>query len=292
MSQINVNTILPTVGSPCVSLNGVNAVYDNSLASMKLGTNNAAVLGNNNTIIGPSAATSVTGALNTIIGSQSGLFLTSGQRNTFVGANSGRSITTGFNNTVIGDQASYNSTTASENVVIGQGAGFNITTANNCVFIGKGAGQGVGNLTGFHNVAIGAGSTVSSASAYGEFVLGSLSTYVLRCNVTSITSLSDARDKKDVTDLRAGLDFINTLRPVEFVWDDRDENGKHDVADFGFIAQDLKAAQDDADMADILKLVYESNPEKLEASYGKLIPILVKAIQELSAEVKQLKANK
>jgi hypothetical protein len=88
--------------------------------------------------------------------------------------------------------------------------------------------------------------------------------------------------------LRAGLNFINGLRPVEFVWDDRDEEGRHNVADFGFIAQDLKAAQEDAEMADVLKLVYESNPEKLEASYGKLLPILVKAIQELAAKVELL----
>jgi hypothetical protein len=42
-------------------------------------------------------------------------------------------------------------------------------------------------------------------------------------------------------------------------------------------------------VADYLKLVYEGNEEKLQASYGKLVPILVKAIQELSEEVKQLK---
>ena len=35
--------------------------------------------------------------------------------------------------------------------------------------------------------------------------------------------------------------------------------------------------------------VYDKNPERLEASYGRLVPILVKAVQELSAEVKQLK---
>jgi hypothetical protein len=84
------------------------------------------------------------------------------------------------------------------------------------------------------------------------------------------------------------LDFVKGLRPVEFVWDDREEHGKHDIADFGFIAQDLKAAQEDVEMADILKLVYDENPEKLEASYGKLIPILVKAIQDLAAKVEQL----
>jgi hypothetical protein len=43
--------------------------------------------------------------------------------------------------------------------------------------------------------------------------------------------------------------------------------------------------------AKFLGLVYEANPDRLEASYGKLIPVLVRAIQELSAEVKALKAN-
>ena len=41
---------------------------------------------------------------------------------------------------------------------------------------------------------------------------------------------------------------------------------------------------------DYLKRLFnEENPEKLEASYGKLLPVLVKAIQELSSEVKSLK---
>jgi hypothetical protein len=73
------------------------------------------------------------------------------------------------------------------------------------------------------------------------------------------------------------------------VWDDRDKTGKHNIKDFGFIAQDLKKSQEDINLAETLKLVYEENPEKLEASYGKLIPILVKAIQDLSKEIKILK---
>ena len=40
-----------------------------------------------------------------------------------------------------------------------------------------------------------------------------------------------------------------------------------------------------------LDLVYESNPEKLEAKQGKLIPVLVKAIQELSVKVTALEAG-
>jgi hypothetical protein len=54
----------------------------------------------------------------------------------------------------------------------------------------------------------------------------------------------------------------------------------------------LKATQEKHDMAEILGLVYEENPEKLEASYGKLIPILVKAIKELSAKVEALESKK
>ena len=40
---------------------------------------------------------------------------------------------------------------------------------------------------------------------------------------------------------------------------------------------------------DILDLVYEINENRLEAKYNKLIPIMAKAIQELSEEIKELK---
>jgi len=38
-------------------------------------------------------------------------------------------------------------------------------------------------------------------------------------------------------------------------------------------------------------LVFDVNPDKLEAGYGKLIPVLVQALKDLSAEVKTLKAQ-
>ena len=40
-----------------------------------------------------------------------------------------------------------------------------------------------------------------------------------------------------------------------------------------------------------MDLVYANNPDKLEAKYSNLIPVLTKAIQELSAEVEQLKSQ-
>ena len=61
-------------------------------------------------------------------------------------------------------------------------------------------------------------------------------------------------------------------------------NGKKRL---GFIAQDLQNAMGTKDN-DILDLIYESNPERLEVKYGNLIPILTKAIQDLSNRVDKL----
>jgi hypothetical protein len=64
--------------------------------------------------------------------------------------------------------------------------------------------------------------------------------------------------------------------------------GKVGIPDAGFIAQDLVAAEDATGLAETLQLTFRDNPDALEISPGRLIPILVKAIQELSAKVAAL----
>jgi hypothetical protein len=66
------------------------------------------------------------------------------------------------------------------------------------------------------------------------------------------------------------------------------DGGKVGVKDIGFIAQELAEVEDALNAHDVLALTYRENPEKLEASYGRLVPILVKAIQELSARLDAL----
>jgi hypothetical protein len=129
----------------------------------------------------------------------------------------------------------------------------------------------------------------STASVSNEITLGDSSITTLRCQVTSITALSDARDKKDIVELNAGLDFVEHLKPVSFTWNMRD-GGKVDISDTGFIAQDLQQVQIDTGIT-IPGLVYDINPERIEASYGKLLPVLVKAIQDLKKELDELKAQ-
>lgn len=194
-------------------------------------------------------------------------------------------------NVAIGWRSLLNSdgSTGINNVAVGVRSGIGIIDGGNNTVIGHWAGTNV--IDGTNNTIIGANASAASTSVNNSITIGNNQINVFRCNVQTITSLSDARDKKDVKELGAGLDFVKDLKPVEFVWDERGEDGKKDIKDFGFIAQDLKKSQEDAGLAETLKLVYEENPEKLEASYGKLVPILVKAIQELTAKVEALEAK-
>ena len=127
----------------------------------------------------------------------------------------------------------------------------------------------------------------STATTSGEITLGGTGHNTLRCNDTSIGSLSDRRDKTDIIDLPVGLNFLNTLKPRQFKWKTRDGNIKDGSTRCGFIAQEFQDAQASYKY---LKLVHDENENRLEANEGHLIPLLVKAIQELSAKVTALEA--
>jgi hypothetical protein len=89
---------------------------------------------------------------------------------------------------------------------------------------------------------------------------------------------SDARIKNTVEDIKYGLDTVNKLRPVSFKYNDT-ENTR-----LGFIAQEVKEL--------LPEVVSGSEEEQYSLSYDEVIPVLVKAVQELSAEVERLKASK
>jgi hypothetical protein len=286
MSQINVNTIVPfSTAQVIVSGVGIDAPNASTIKIFE-GTGFTPTIGTFSTAVGVQSLSSASGSENSSFGHSSLKQNTTGYQNTGVGVGSLQLNTTGYLNTAIGYSSLTNMSDGQRNVALGSSAGGSLTSGNQNIFIGD--NSGFQTFSGNNNILIGYVSDTATPTTSNSITLGNSSHNVLRCNVTSITSLSDARDKKDVADLRVGLDFVKGLRPVEFVWDDRSEHGKHDIADFGFIAQDLKAAQEDVDMADVLKLVYEANPEKLEASYGKLIPVLVQAIKDLAAKVETL----
>jgi hypothetical protein len=146
---------------------------------------------------------------------------------------------------------------------------------------------GSGCFTGCNNTIIGYDAAPSSKTVSNQITLGNSSITSLRANVTSISSLSDQRDKTNICDLSVGLCFVDELRPVTFDWNRRDESMSNQK-DVGFIAQDLDSLQQKYNIEDHLNIVLKENPDRLEASPGKLIPILVKAIQELTKKVEEL----
>jgi hypothetical protein len=173
-------------------------------------------------------------------------------------------------------QSSYGGTSygySNDNTAVGYFAGRYAYTGNNNTFIGNEAGP-----------------SSATANINNAIYLGNSSITSLKCNVQTISSLSDKRDKTNIETLPVGLDFINELKPVSFDWDRRDGTFK-DKKDTGFIAQELDEVQVKYNVEDYLELVSKDDPDRLEASYGKLIPVLVKAIQELSEEVSSLKSE-
>jgi hypothetical protein len=156
--------------------------------------------------------------------------------------------------------------------------------------VGALAGCSAG-ATGSNNTLLGYNAQASTAGSSNQIVLGNANNTIIRANVITITALSDARDKKDVAPLPIGLEFIKALNPVTFKWDQRDPEvtANRGTSDMGFIAQELLEAENSHRSRYFSKLVFDKDPEKLEASYGRLIPVLVKAIQELSNEVDRLK---
>ena len=270
--------------------------------------------GTENTIIGVDSGTALTNAArNTFLGNSAGFFTgnsitdvvaigfkagtyaaagnhisigresgrsNSGNGRIDIGTKTGYSNTSGSWNCNVGYFAAYTNTTGSENTVIGTEAGYNNTGTGN-TFLGYQAGYN--QTTGSNNTVIGHDAEPSAVDATNEITLGDANIATLRCQVTSITSLSDSRDKTNIEQSTYGLDFINKLNPVTFDWNTRD-GAKVGVKDLGFIAQELQEVDDEN-----LKLVYSNNPDKLEASYGRLIPVLVKAIQELKLELDNCK---
>jgi hypothetical protein len=239
-------------------------------------------------------------ATNTLCGSGALLVNSTGYDNTAIGVSSLSKNTIGHNNTAIGLQSIQINTTGTYNTGVGVNSLLGNTTGYDNTALGVDSLRT--NITGYYNTAIGSRANVASDAltnctsiGYGaicdtsdQITLGNSSVSVVR-SYGAYTFLSDRRDKKDVEDLESSLEFIEQLKPVRFNWNMRD-GGKVDIPEIGFIAQDLQQVQLDTGMK-IPNLVYDVNPEKLEASYGTLLPLLVKSIQELSHDNKKLNAK-
>jgi len=243
------------------------AIGCNALASLINGCRNIAIgvdaltvneMGNDNVAIGSFAlSANLTGSHNVGIGYKS-LYENLGSFNTAMGQCSLFSNTTGSCNTAIGVCAGSSNTSGSNNIFIGCNAQGPTPSTNNTITLGD--------------------ANITNVYAYSS----------------SITAFSDCRDKTNICSIPVGLEFIKALRPVKFQWNIRDVNSLENPGntDSGFIAQELDNVVEQFN-ADWMKLVSKDNPNRYEVTIGKLLPVVIKAIQELATMTDeiQLKIN-
>lgn len=103
----------------------------------------------------------------------------------------------------------------------------------------------------------------------------------------TLVETSDARLKTDVRAIMDGVpgyasavEALASLRPVEFAWRD---SGKRDV---GFLAQEVAAAGVHPGLVS-----GATDGGLMGVHYARLVPLLVEAVRELSAEVARLRAD-
>ena len=248
--------------------------------------------GGDSVLIGYRAGANCTTGSNIIfIGKNAGDGHDTETANLGIGTNAlGGAVAGGEYNVTIGNDSLDALTSGDDNVAMGYQAGTAITTGSKNTCVGKGAGGSL--TTGDENLILGREAQAAAVDSDNSVTLGSSNISSLRCQVQSISALSDERDKTDIIDLPYGLDFINSTRPVQFKWNIRDkyclENNPHQgKTRNGFIAQELLLIGNNEQH----NLVLEDNPDRLEAAYSGMIPMLVKAVQELSAKVKELESK-
>jgi len=220
---------------------------------------------------------------------RAGKVTTSGQKNTFIGRDAGTAVTTGTGNTLIGL-----GTGAATNDISGETP---LTTGTNNVLVGQKCQTGAANsdsqvVLGFE--CIGAS---NSSLTFGKSATDSN----IDMGATSITAPSDERYKENITTSTAGLSFINDLRPVTYRWKmekDVPTNSRSYKSGsetrvmecgnkimHGFIAQEVKAVIDNhSEIKDGFRMWSETNnfDNRQRVAPGELIPVLTKAVQELS----------
>jgi hypothetical protein len=328
--------VSPTITTPIVS-------GDMTVNGLRLGKGISS--GTNNTVFGSGAgAAQTTGASNTIVGQAAGASITTAGFCTFIGRAAGNGGSgNASNNTGVGYFAvAGGSAIGLGNTGIGSGtiSNTNSTLAIYNSALGYYALNGL--ASGNYNTALGSNSLLTLTTEINCSGLGAFSavtgdnqvqlgdsattTYVYG----TVQNRSDIRDKADVRDTKLGLAFINSLRPVDYKLDMRDDykppqpetpedptdpeykvalsawqeacnlsNITHDGSKkrsryhHGLIAQEVKAVLDaqGIDFGGYQDHKVNGGQDVLSIGYDELIAPLIKSIQELTARIAQLEAK-
>lgn len=280
-----------------ITINSPKSLNTSGSAELKYvySTTSAAAKNEELTVIGANAMNSaLTAAYSTIIGADAALTGDDYQKATAVGASAMR-------------KGSHLSS-----VAVGYWSAPNISSEK-CVFVGDSAGyrnvQGdvlSGKIT--NSIAIGYGARINGNN---EIQIGGHNQTLYA--PTTVNIRSDSRDKTDIKPLEKGLEFVMKLKPVTGYYDRRDsyvdelfqdlpederseklrkwwakpkKDGSHkeDRLRHWFIAQDVAALEAEYGQLPMVNLKYDT----YTLEYETFIPVLTKAIQELTEKVEAL----
>lgn len=250
---------------------------------------------------------------------------------TIIGANAMNSALTAGYTTIIGADAAVSGTGYQKTTAIGASALRNgehlssvavgywsapTISSTQCVFVGESSGyrnvQGSvlsGKIT--NSIAIGYNARINGDN---EIQIGGAGQTLYAPTIVNIRS--DGRDKTDIKPMENGLEFVMKLKPVTGYYDRRDsytdelfndlpaeereakirewwanpiKDGSHkeNRLKHWFIAQDVAALESEYGQLPMVNL--KNDTYTLE--YATFIPVMVKAIQELSAQVEDLKTE-
>jgi len=267
--------------------------------------------GNNNTLVGTLAGDAfTTGSRNTMLGtSAGGALVGANSDNTFMGCSAGENITSGDANTIVGR---YN----------GNQGGLDIRESSNNIVLSDGDGNprlhfnSAGEL-GINTVPIGTVTTTIQANSSNHAMLikavsagfatvivdntassGTRNLISFRVNNTvkgSITSdgsstafntSSDYRLKENVDYTWDATTRLKQLKPARFDWIGNAEAGTQD----GFLAHEVSSVVHNAVTGEKDAVMDDGTIDVQNIDQSKLVPLLVKTIQELEARITALEA--
>jgi len=271
---------------------GYQAGYSNTIGASQtfIGRNAgfATTTGGGNVFVGASAgSTNTTSANNTYVGEAAG-GLTTGNGNTFLGNAAGYVVTTGAKNTIIGtyqgNQGGLDIRTASNYIVLSDGDGNprGVFDSNGNWLVGTTVKNNDGKISITANSSINQGIVIKSTNVANDLYYiyftnsaGSAAGRIEQSGSTTVNYVtsSDKRLKTNIVDADSSKSIIEAIRIREFDW----VSGEHQK--FGLIAQEL------IEIAPEAVSVGRDEKDSWGVDYSKLVPHLIKYVQELNAKL-------
>ena len=232
-----------------------------------------------NTAIGESSLRSTTGSGNTAIGKNSGYHISSGSKNSILGSYNGNQhgldIRTSSNNIVLsdGDGNPRLRISSTPTVLIGDMDGW----AGDSLAV---TGRSSGGIT--YSIAVRGSDTSNNAMRIFHSTT-QVGTITFTSSATSYNTSSDYRLKENVVELTSATDRLKQLEPKRFNF-----IADADTTVDGFIAHEVQSVVPEAITGTHNEVDDDGNPVYQGIDQSKLVPLLVKTIQELEARITAL----